>query len=309
MTPEISIIIPTYNRADFVVQTVESVLKQSFSNYEIIVVNDGSTDNTDEVLAPYLSLPNFRYFSQENSGRSTARNLGIKNSRGEWLLFLDSDDMLFEDALSFLSNKRREYPEVKMIGGTYVKIDENDNLLTQTNFIIKHGKTEQLVNDPYLSLINNYYLPMGSYIVHRDVVNADGKFESNLEPCEDFDFCLRIARESKLAYFKTPIVKFRKHGGNTAENSFYVTNIKIAHKHLNETINDTSVKDKSLIISEWKNYIANNFFNQNEFKNALRNYLSAVYYNPKNTLDKRFYKQVLSCLVPKSVKQLLKKFM
>jgi hypothetical protein len=166
--------------------------------------------------------------------------------------------------------------------------------------------SEELVNTPYLSLINNYYLPMGSYIVHRDVVNAGGDFESDLEPCEDFDFCLRMARKGKLAYFKTPVAKFRQHGGNTAADLFYGTAIKVAHKHLNEIISDTSVKNKSLIISEWKNCIANNFFDQNEFKNAFWSYISAAYYNPKITLNKRFCKQVFSCLVPKPLKHLLK---
>lgn len=304
MIPEISIVIPSYNRADFVVQTVESILKQSFSNYEIIVVDDGSTDNTSEVLKPYRSLPNFRYFLQENSGRSVSRNLGIKNSRGEWLLFLDSDDMLFENALSFLTDKKRNYPEVKMIGGTYVKIDEKNNLLA--DFKIKEGISEELVNTPYLSLINNYYLPMGSYIVHRDVVNAGGEFDSDLEPCEDFDFCLRMARKGKLAYFKTPVAKFRQHGGNTAADLFYVTAIKVAHKHINETINDASVKNKNLIISEWKNFIANNFFNQSKFKNAFYNYAAAAFYNPKKTFNPFFLKQIFSCLTPVWLKNRLK---
>ena len=303
----ISIIIPTYNRADLIKITLDSVLAQNYPHCEIIVVDNCSTDDTAEVLQPLIDAGEIRFIRHEqNLGRSQSRNTGFENARYDWVMFLDSDDLLAEGALSFLASKVRDYPQAGIIGGSYLNIDENGK---QINYAIKEGLLEGMVNAPYLSLINNYYLPMGSYLVHRDIVNPNEKFESNLEPCEDFDFCLRIARESKLAYFKTPVVKFRKHGGNTAENSFYVTNIKIAHKHLNETINDTSVKDKSLIISEWKNYIANNFFNQNEFKNALRNYLSAVYYNPKNTLDKRFYKQVLSCLVPKSVKQLLKKFM
>jgi len=303
----ISIIIPTYNRADLIKITLDSVFAQNYPHCEIIVVDNCSTDDTAEVLQPLIDAGEIRFIRHEqNLGRSQSRNTGFENARYDWVMFLDSDDLLAEGALSFLASKVRDYPQAGIIGGSYLNIDENGK---QINYAIKEGLLEGMVNAPYLSLINNYYLPMGSYLVHRDIVNPNEKFESNLEPCEDFDFCLRIARESKLAYFKTPVVKFRKHGGNTAENSFYVTNIKIAHKHLNETINDTSVKDKSLIISEWKNYIANNFFNQNEFKNALRNYLSAVYYNPKNTLDKRFYKQVLSCLVPKSVKQLLKKFM
>jgi len=305
MNTSFSIIIPTYNRADLIKITLDSVLAQNYPYYEIIVVDNCSTDNTAEVLQPLVDAGEIRFIRHEqNLGRSQSRNTGFENARYDWVMFLDSDDLMAEGALSFLASKARDYPQAGIIGGSYLQIDENGK---QINCAIKEGLLEGMVNAPYLSLINNYYLPMGSYIVHHDVINAGGKFESNLEPCEDFDFCLRIARESKLAYFKTPVAKFRLHGGNTAADLFYVTAIKVAHKHLTETINDTLVKNKSLIISEWKNFIANDFFNQSEFKNAFWSYIYAAYYNPKITLNKRFYRQIFSCLIPKLVKNLLKK--
>ncbi len=143
MNAKISIVIPTFNRSYYLEKTIASIQNQGFDNYEIAVVDDGSTDDTKEKMNR-LSQANekIRYFYQENSGRATARNLGIENSTGEWLLFLDSDDLLTEDALLFLAEKIRDYPQAEMIGGTYIEVDENDNLIDQTAAQKMHGSQE-----------------------------------------------------------------------------------------------------------------------------------------------------------------------
>src|SRR6266536_2069164 len=102
MKPIVSIIITTFNRAEYVGQTVRSIFAQSFADYEVIVVDDGSTDNTKELLDSFRAAPNFRYHYQPNSGRSTARNQGFTLAQGDFILFLDSDDLLFPDALAQL---------------------------------------------------------------------------------------------------------------------------------------------------------------------------------------------------------------
>src|SRR3972149_7654217 len=90
MIPRISVIIPTYNRANFLTEAINSVLSQTYRNFELIVVNDGSQDNTEEILKKYVGK--IKYFYQENNGVSSARNKGIDNSEGEFLCFLVSDD-------------------------------------------------------------------------------------------------------------------------------------------------------------------------------------------------------------------------
>jgi len=299
-----SIIIPTYNRADLIKITLDSVLAQNYPSCEIIVVDNCSTDNTAEVLQPLVDAGEIRFIRHEqNLGRSQSRNTGFENATGEWLLFLDSDDLMAEGALSFLASKISVYPQAGIIGGGYLKIDENGK---QINCAIREGLIEGMVNAPYLSLINNYYLPMGSYIVHRDVMNAGGKFESNLEPYEDFDFCLRMARAAPLAYFNKLVAKFRKHGDNTPLDVFYATNLKVAYKNLTEINNDYTLENKSQVIAEWKNFIADDFFNRKEFKNAFYSYLSAAFYNPKKVLNKTFCRQIFSSILPKTLKDKLK---
>jgi len=308
MSPKISIIIPTYNRYLYLEKAIKSIQNQDFTDYEVLVVDDGSTDNTKRAMTLVCREDErIKYFYQKNSGRSAARNLGINNAANKWLLFLDSDDMLADNALSFLASKIEDYPEAAMIGGTYIVIDEYDAPTKISGFEIKKGLREGKVSDPYLSLIRNYYLPMGSYIVHRSIVRASGGFASELEPCEDYDFCLRMARVAKLAYFYTPVAQFRKHGGNTPLDVFYATTLRVAYKNLAE-INDghSPVENKNAVIAEWKHFIADDFYNRKEFKDAFYNYVSAAFYDPKKLISKTFWKQVFKCILPKTLKDKLK---
>ncbi len=305
-----SIIIPTYNRADLISITLDSVFAQNYPYCEIIVVDNCSTDNTIEVLQPAVDAGKIRLIRHEqNFGRSKSRNTGFENATGEWVLFLDSDDLMTEGALSFLASKVRDFPQAGLIAGIYLEMDEEGNLIDQTRARMKQKAVDGLVENAYLNIINNFYLPMGSYTVHRDTVMSGGGFESNLEPCEDYDFCLRMVRISPLAYFNKPIVKIRKHEGNTHQDPFYKTSIKVAHRNLAEILGNNSIENKKWIISELRTSIANVFFNQKKFKNAFWNYILAAYVNPKITINKRFYKQVFSCLVPESMKQILKSFL
>ncbi len=149
---------------------------------------------------------------------------------------------------------------------------------------------------------------MGSYIVKRSVVKAEngGGFNSDLEPCEDYDFCLRMARKSDLAYFRKPIAKIRRHEGNTRQDLFYKTGIQVAYKNLAEINDDASIENKRVIISDWRNNIANDLLNQGKFKPAFYNYVASAFYNPKKFLNKTFCKQILWSLFPKPLKNLLK---
>ena len=100
MNPKVSVVIPTYNRADKVSATVESVLAQTFSDLEVIVVDDGSSDDTEQVLRQAFG-DRIRYYAQVNQGVSVARNKGIEEARGEWIAFLDSDDLWEKDKLEW----------------------------------------------------------------------------------------------------------------------------------------------------------------------------------------------------------------
>ena len=96
-TPLVSIIIPTYNSASFITEAIDSCLMQTYTKFEIIVINDGSTDNTDEVVLKYIDK--ITYIKQENAGAARARNLGIAEAKGDYIAFLDADDLWSEDKI------------------------------------------------------------------------------------------------------------------------------------------------------------------------------------------------------------------
>lgn len=139
-----SIIIPTYNRASFILKTIHSVLNQTFQNFEIIVVDDGSTDNTEDIIRD-ISSEKIRYFKIKNSERGYARNYGMMNSKGDYVTFLDSDDLLFSDYFSNANESIQRYSKPPFLHLAYQVVNPDDNVLLKIdclksddiNFLIK----------------------------------------------------------------------------------------------------------------------------------------------------------------------------
>ena len=115
----ISVIIPCYNRANVISKAIESVINQTVKEWELIIVDDGSTENVKEVINPFLKDDRIKYFYQENKGVSTARNYGVNNSQGNFIVFLDSDDFLYQNALSFYYNEITKNPEIHLCFSNY----------------------------------------------------------------------------------------------------------------------------------------------------------------------------------------------
>jgi glycosyltransferase involved in cell wall biosynthesis len=139
LNPEISVIIPTYNRAYLITKTIDSVLKQTYDNFELIIVDDGSTDNTKEVINPYLSNPKVKYIYQENKERGAARNNGIRHARGIYVALLDSDDLWLPEHLEICKKTAERVHKTSLIfSNTYI-IDDNDKIVKSARLKIKEG--------------------------------------------------------------------------------------------------------------------------------------------------------------------------
>jgi glycosyltransferase involved in cell wall biosynthesis len=180
----VSIIIPCFRQGNFLGSAIRSALAQSYLNIEVIVVNDGSDDNTEEVVMPFLTR--VKYISQVNKGLPSARNTGIANSGGDHLLFLDSDDLLHPDAISWLVDaiRGRKRTIARMSHALFEKEGELQPCVPQ--FPITNGELLP-------GLIHYNPCPPHGYLIPRSGITEVGVFEESLRSCEDWDLWLRLA--------------------------------------------------------------------------------------------------------------------
>ncbi len=198
--PKVSVIIPTYNREKFVAKAIDSILSQTFRDYEIIVVDDGSTDNTRQILGPYGAKITYLY--QENSGVSAARNTGIQHATGEWIAFLDSDDEWHPEYLSRQIGRVSSHPGAifHMTNSVHISLDGK----TESTFLLngckkKFRKKKCLIFDNPLSFILMHPLWfVQATLMHRETLLKSGLFNPTISRAEDFDLIARLALQGAL---------------------------------------------------------------------------------------------------------------
>ena len=201
--PLISVIIPTFNRGTFLTRTVESVLQQTFQNLELIVVDDGSTDDTRERLEVYKNR--ITYDFQENRGVSAARNLGLSLAQGTWIAFLDSDDYWLPAKLEAQVRFFAENPQALICQTEEIWIRHGRRVNPQK----KHRKFSGDIFSP--SLIRCIVSP-SAVMIHREFLNQIGPFDESLQACEDYDLWLRISCRFPVFLIEEPLVV--KQGGH-----------------------------------------------------------------------------------------------
>src|SRR5947208_6330178 len=201
----VSVIIPCYNQAHFLDEAIESVLTQTYSNREIIVVNDGSTDSTAEVAGRYSAV---RHIYQENAGPSAARNTGLKETSGEYLVFLDSDDRLLPEALEIGVDCLREHPECAFAFG-------HSRFITADGSFLSKPEQPYVARDHYLELLReNYIWCPGSVIYRRIAFEIAKGFDTSLGPGADYDLYLRITRDSPVFCHNQLVAGYRLHSSS-----------------------------------------------------------------------------------------------
>ncbi len=204
--PLVSVIIPSYNHAQFLGQAIKSVLAQTYSNFEILVVDDGSTDDTAKVVRRYSPV---RYVFQQNAGLSSARNTGLRQSRGRFLVFLDADDRLLPHALEAGINCMREHPECAFVSGHCRVIDSNGAILPAP-------RQRRVEHEHYLQLLRGgtYIWCPASVFYLRRIFDFVHGFDRELSPVADQDLYLRITRDFPVYCHNQVVAEYRRHGSN-----------------------------------------------------------------------------------------------
>lgn len=214
MNPKISVVIPTYNRAANVQKAIKSVLAQTFSDVEVIVVDDGSSDDTGDVIAKTFG-DRVRYFYQSNQGASAARNKGIAEARGEWIAFLDSDDEWEREKLELqLKTLERFAAEC---GGCYTDIRIINHPETRTFFQLaeqsyRHQGETGVSKDALKLLVKpggaGMVICLSSFMGRADLVRKTRGFDLKLPYSQDSEFMFRLAMLTRFCYVNRPLVKF-----------------------------------------------------------------------------------------------------
>jgi glycosyltransferase involved in cell wall biosynthesis len=206
----VSLIIPCYNQAYYLSEAIESALAQSYPYFEIIVVDDGSLDNTAEVAARY---PGVCCIRQDNQGLAAARNTGLRESRGEYLVFLDADDRLLPGALEAGLHCLIAHPECAFVSGHYRYIKEDGS------FLIEHPQ-EKIEGDHYRAFLRGNYVGMHATVIYRRAaLEQVGGFNTSLPACEDYDLYLRLAKQFPISRHHEVVAEYRQHGSNMSSNA------------------------------------------------------------------------------------------
>ena len=228
--PKVSVIIPTYNRADLVGDSIESVLRQSFLDFELIVVDDGSTDNTRSVVESFQD-PRIRYIYQENQGVVAAQNTGVKACHGEYITVLGSDDVLLANALEKGVKVLDRSPEVAFSFGQTYLMDENKHVFDlfkprpQKASYVRGG-----IEEIRYFLIHGNHIGPSMAMIRKSCFTEVGMFDPAFrEGSEDFDLWVRLSKKFAVAYIADPLAKCRVHSDSITNNREIQ---EIENKHL-----------------------------------------------------------------------------
>jgi len=209
-SPKVSVIITCYNHASFLDEAIQSVLEQSFEQYEIIVVDDGSTDQSAEIAARHSEVKLIR---QDNLVLAAARNSGIEASTGEYLVFVDADDRLLVHALETGADRLDAHRECAFAYGRY-------RLITADGKPIPWVPRQSIQGEPYLRLLRSNYIGMHAVVMYRRTIFEEvGGFNTSLAACEDYEMYLRITRNHSIYCHNQIIADYRQHDTNMSLNT------------------------------------------------------------------------------------------
>ena len=212
--PQFSVVIPLYNKADTILRTLRSVIRQEFRDFEIVVVDDGSKDNSAQLVESFDSDVSLHLIRQTNAGVSFARNRGVAESRGRYTAFLDADDEWHPEFLLELSKILLKFPNADVIGTDYAYI-MNDKIVS--------GKDKNIIEEidffdewPWRTPINS-----SSMAIHRDFFVEMGGFNTNFRFYEDAEFLFRLALKTKFCVSRRVLSRYNTDANHRATGSYY----------------------------------------------------------------------------------------
>lgn len=212
---QLSVLMPVYNCEQYVIEAIESILNQTFQDFEFIIVNDGSTDSTPEILNEYAQKDSrIRVIHQSNGGIVTALNRGLNEAKGEWIFRMDADDIALPHRLAEQTKTIKRNPTLVLLGGWCQQIDAEKNILSINRYPADHGSLVSALEKMVP------FFPHPTACFRRDVAIGLGRYRERLRHAEDHDLWLRLSTIGELGCCKSVVLQLRKHTDNVSNLDF-----------------------------------------------------------------------------------------
>jgi len=295
--PKVSVVIPTYNYGRYISKAIDSVLSQTFKDFEIIVIDDGSTDGTKDLPAQYGNK--IKYIYQENHGLSNARNRGIKASSGEYLVFLDADDYISPQKLETETKLLDAHPEVGWSYSNHYYVDENGIILYGFSYQFHKSNSRPPEGMIFKDLLLNNFIPVNAVMLRKKCLDA-GFFDESLgnQGYEDCAFWLRVSAKYEVKYIDQPLAFIRLHKGSMREDVVgMVSNKIIVIRKICKLYPDLTRPYTSrlkAILAGFYNQVAHKNYEERRFKESISELLNSIRYRP---IQKTAYLYLISALL------------
>jgi glycosyltransferase involved in cell wall biosynthesis len=274
--PQVTVVVPSYNMGHYLPQAVQSALAQSYPNLEVLIVDDGSTDDTLQVVRLWDSDPRVRVHRQSNSGLSAARNAGIAHSSAPFIALLDADDVWLPQKLALQMPLFRDRPEVGVVYSAFERMDVERRPLPTTVPSMHRGWVSGRL------LIENF-VPASTAVVRRVCFERQGLFDVTLRTGEDYDMWLRLSAHWQFDFVPTSTMGYRTHGGQMSQDyrARYATGIRIMQSFL---ASNPAAAEPSLVRSAWAHTYTGRgnvtLWRERDRRGALQDYLRALACHP-----------------------------
>jgi glycosyltransferase involved in cell wall biosynthesis len=270
--PTVSVIIHTFNNEKFIAETVESVLRQTYNDYEIVVVDDGSEDGTRDALLPYMQ--EIRYHYKENGGIASAKNAGISLSNSEFIAFLDHDDLWVPDKLKIQMEHFNSNPQIGLVYAKYTSFRNDKELRTKP----EKGYSGWIFKE----LLSKSFIQTSTVVVKRECLDAVGPYDESFTLGDEYDMFLRVAKRFQCGFVDKELTRYRVHDRNASKDDllFDKENLRVFKKVYNG-YTDLDEKEKKILrkrIAMYSMKIAKCLDSQGQLKESMKYQKEALNY-------------------------------
>jgi glycosyltransferase involved in cell wall biosynthesis len=272
--PVVSVIIPTYNRESYIIEAIESVLNQTFDDLEIIIIDDGSTDNTPSIVKR-IHDSRIRYFYlKHNNGVAAALNYGIKNSKGKYISRLDSDDIFLPEKIGSQVEVLENNPDIGLVYTRAYNISEQGDIVALYPAISTHPE------NPLKMLRHFLFTPSQSIVFRKQCIERIGLYDTTIRFSSDWDFCVRMAARYKFFYIPIPLVKIRKHNNMLTGDKLRSVQhtVMVLEKHKQLLAQDEGFQ----WLSPWYYHVGRQLFYRSDYLSARNAFRTAVRFQVVN---------------------------